>query len=68
MLSSRNKRHIANIVTKMKDGRDKVQPFTGSEEDREFYYAKDEFMIEEKIDGERLQLHKDGNNYQWYSR
>lgn len=26
------------------------------------------FYIEEKVDGERMQLHKDGNNYKYYSR
>lgn len=27
-----------------------------------------EFIIEEKLDGERMQLHKRGNEYLYYSR
>jgi DNA ligase 4 len=29
---------------------------------------KQSFWIQEKLDGERMQLHKDGDNFKWFSR
>lgn len=33
-----------------------------------YHYAQDEFIIEEKLDGERIQLHKIGDSYHYFSR
>lgn len=32
------------------------------------WYKNDEFIVEEKLDGERMQLHKVGKQYRYYSR
>ena len=52
MLCNRNKNDFEDIVKAM--GSSKKQP--------------KEFLIEEKLDGERIQLHKRGEEYRYFSR
>ncbi|KAI5479349.1 DNA ligase [Pseudohyphozyma bogoriensis] len=69
MLCQRNARNLNDIVKKMKQGRPRDD---GKQEERSredpFYYANNEFILEEKLDGERIQLHKIGNTFQYHSR
>lgn len=67
MLSSRNKRNLSDIVKKMKESREHVDRANANFGDP-FYFDENEFIIEEKYDGERIQMHKDGNQYKWVSR
>lgn len=68
MLCQRNTRDIQDIVKKMSVGRKRAEVGGPATESNEFTYAGNEFMIEEKLDGERIQLHKMGDRYQYNSR
>lgn len=73
MLCSRNNRDLGNIVKSMAKGRLKTQKNNGINDigvdtTDPHYYAPNQFIIEEKLDGERIQLHKVGNSYKYYSR
>lgn len=69
MLSSRNQRDFNDIVSTMAKYRLDTNPDsvdnTYDDPDR---YGPKEFIIEEKLDGARLQLHKIGDNYQYFTR
>ncbi|GAA6059368.1 hypothetical protein JCM10212_003266 [Sporobolomyces blumeae] len=56
---------LKDVVTMMKKGRPNVDPTEPLEPGA---YANDEFLIEEKLDGERIQLHKKGSHFKYYSR
>ncbi|GAA6002791.1 hypothetical protein JCM10207_007683 [Rhodosporidiobolus poonsookiae] len=65
MLSWRALRQLSDITKAMKRGR----PRRDAEYQwKEGEYRDDEFIMEEKLDGERLQLHKMGDNYMYGSR
>lgn len=71
MLCSRNERDLAGIVksmTKLRKPDDPDKPMSAKEQEDPYRYAKDEFIIEEKLDGERIQLHKIGDTYHYWSR
>ncbi|GAA5922726.1 DNA ligase (ATP) DNL4 [Sporobolomyces koalae] len=65
MFCFRLKGGLSDIVRHMKKGRPNtvddapVQPGA---------YTNDEFILEEKLDGERIQLHKVGDSYRYFSR
>ncbi|BGP36353.1 DNA ligase (ATP) [Rhodotorula kratochvilovae] len=66
MLSWRSQRNLADVVKMMRRGRgprDMAQRALKPGE-----YAPDEFIIEEKLDGERIQMHKVGSKYGYWSR
>lgn len=64
MLAWRSKQ-LSDIIKAMRKNR----PRRGPEyEWNEGEYKDDEFIIEEKLDGERIQLHKMGNKYLYASR
>ncbi|KAL8278487.1 hypothetical protein RQP46_009177 [Phenoliferia psychrophenolica] len=71
MLCHRNQRDLFSIVKLMKQDRqpneDPEAARAKSKANPDFYTA-DEFMIEEKLDGERMQLHKVGDRFSYYSR
>ncbi|GAA6040368.1 hypothetical protein JCM8097_007579 [Rhodosporidiobolus ruineniae] len=54
-----------DVIKAMKRGRPRRDP---DYQWRDGEYRDDEFMIEEKLDGERIQLHKIGDEYQYHSR
>ncbi|KAM0753969.1 ATP-dependent DNA ligase [Meredithblackwellia eburnea MCA 4105] len=69
MLCQRNQRDLESIVQVMRRGRTKnISNHEGSGVKNEFKFECDEFIIEEKLDGERIQLHKMGKTYQYNSR
>jgi len=65
MFCYRLKGGLADIVRLMKKGRPEVDPTKPLEDGA---YSNDEFIIEEKLDGERIQLHKVGDQYKYWSR
>ncbi|KAK4699162.1 DNA ligase 4, partial [Phenoliferia sp. Uapishka_3] len=71
MLCQRNQRDLEDVVKHMRKER---QPNADADaaalrsKDDEDFYTKEEFMIEEKLDGERMQLHKVGERYMYCSR
>jgi DNA ligase-4 len=64
MLAWRAKK-LTDIVKAMKRNRPRRAPDYVLHDGE---YADDEFIIEEKLDGERMQLHKMGNKYKYASR
>ncbi|GAA5823391.1 hypothetical protein JCM3770_006850 [Rhodotorula araucariae] len=66
MLCWRSQRNLAEVVKIMRRGRGPRD--AGMRELKPGEYAHDEFIIEEKLDGERIQLHKKGSAYMYASR
>ncbi|GAA5972708.1 hypothetical protein JCM11641_002986 [Rhodosporidiobolus odoratus] len=64
MLAWRSKQ-LGDVMKAMKKGRPRRDP---EHQWREGEYRDDEFIMEEKLDGERIQLHKIGDSYQYHSR
>lgn len=58
-------RDLGSIVKFMKSRRN---PAPDPDPDNPWYCTDDEFLVEEKLDGERLCLHKRGNEYFYFSR
>jgi len=56
MLCKRNERDLKGIV--------KLMLQAGGPEGK----SQGDFVVEEKLDGERMQLHKKGNEYRYWSR
>ncbi|GEM06078.1 DNA ligase [Rhodotorula toruloides] len=65
MLCWRTQRSLSDVIKAMRRNRSAQDPNRPLEEGE---YAKDEFIIEEKLDGERIQLHKKGDVYKYASR
>lgn len=65
MLCYRNMRDLGSIVKTMKLKR---KPAPEPDPANPWYCTDDEFLIEEKLDGERLCLHKRGKEYFYFSR
>ncbi|PRQ77013.1 ATP dependent DNA ligase domain-domain containing protein [Rhodotorula toruloides] len=65
MLCWRTQRSLSDVIKAMRRNRSAQDPNRPLEEGE---YAKDEFIIEEKLDGERIQLHKKGDVYLYASR
>ncbi|GAA5908080.1 uncharacterized protein JCM6883_004110 [Sporobolomyces salmoneus] len=65
MFCYRLKGGLGDIVTMMKRGRPNVDPSIPLEAGA---YNNNEFIVEEKLDGERIQLHKVGDQYRYFSR
>ncbi|ORY90116.1 ATP dependent DNA ligase domain-domain-containing protein [Leucosporidium creatinivorum] len=70
MLSWRAKRDLSSIITHMHSHRPPQlsQPRNKGDERNPFWCSEEEFIIEEKLDGERMQLHKMGGEYRYWSR
>lgn len=70
MLSARNTNDFRDVVQRMGMHRLTVEDgeeLTTYPNDPDRYGLK-EFIIEEKLDGCRLQMHKSGDNYKYFSR
>lgn len=65
MLCWRTQRSLSDVIKAMRRNRSAQDPNRPLEEGE---YAKDEFIIEEKLDGERIQMHKKGDTYMYASR
>ncbi|GAA5924604.1 hypothetical protein JCM1841_003439 [Sporobolomyces salmonicolor] len=65
MLCGRLKGSLQDITRMMKRGRPN---FDQSKPLEEGAFRNEEFIIEEKLDGERIQLHKTGDAWHYYSR
>lgn len=66
MFCYRLKGGLGDIVSMMKRGRPNIDlSITPLEPGA---YTNNEFIVEEKLDGERIQLHKVGENYRYFSR
>lgn len=70
MLSARNNRDLKDIVDLMSTNRIESEATTAeyTHDNEPDCYGPKEFIIEEKLDGNRLQLHKIGDEYKYYSR
>lgn len=69
MLCARVTEEIPDVVKKLKkQSSDTVLPPLKVKDAEEFEFAPGELLIEEKLDGERIQLHKRGNTYKYFSR
>jgi DNA ligase-4 len=66
MFCYRLKGGLQDIVKMMNKGRPNVDPLITPLEPGA--YGNGEFIIEEKLDGERIQLHKVGSDYRYFSR
>lgn len=66
MFCYRLKGGLGDIVKQMKRGRPVFDPLTTQVEPGS--YGNNEFIIEEKLDGERMQLHKVGSQFRYFSR
>jgi len=65
MLCYRTQRNLGDVVKSMRIGRGPRDP---SRELLEGEYPSDQFIIEEKLDGERIQMHKQGGAFMYSSR
>lgn len=72
MLCYRNQRDLSSIVKAMRAPASRPPAYDAprSAEDRNnpLFCTKDEFLVEEKLDGERMQLHKSGYRWSYMSR
>lgn len=72
MLCFRNQRDLGHIVRTMRlpSSRPPAYDHPRSEEDKAntLFCSKEEFLVEEKLDGERIQLHKNGWKWSYMSR
>lgn len=71
----RNQHNFASIIKAMKRHRiDKSSESPSGSQSKgkgredPWYFAPDEFLIEEKLDGHRTLLHKRGNEYHYFTR
>lgn len=65
MLCWRSHSHLEDVVRAMHRQRNVFDPARQLEPGE---YGNREFLVEEKLDGERIQLHKQGNKFQYFSR
>ncbi|GAA5907954.1 hypothetical protein JCM8208_004007 [Rhodotorula glutinis] len=65
MLCYRTQRNLGDVVKSMRIGRGPRDP---SRELLKGEYSSDQFIIEEKLDGERIQMHKQGSTFMYSSR
>lgn len=65
MLCYRNMRNLSDIVKMMMTRR---KPGPEPDPSNPYFCNPDEFLVEEKLDGERLLMHKMGDSYRWFSR
>ncbi|GJN92108.1 hypothetical protein Rhopal_005137-T1 [Rhodotorula paludigena] len=65
MLCWRNQRSLSDVIKAMRVSRGTADPNRVLKEGE---YASNEFIVEEKLDGERIQLHKLGDEYHYSSR
>lgn len=65
MLCSRNMRDLESVVANVSKDR---LAFKGNPLSSEYDYKVNEFVLEEKLDGERIQLHKKGETFSYFSR
>ncbi|KAM0793512.1 hypothetical protein ACM66B_000951 [Microbotryomycetes sp. NB124-2] len=69
MLCFRSKRDLDNVVKLVTSDRPAVHTtWTEREKDNQFFCDASEFLIEEKLDGERIQLHMKGSEFKYWSR
>jgi DNA ligase-4 len=66
MFCYRLKGGLGDIVSMMKRGRPNVDPTITPL--KSGAYNNNEFIVEEKLDGERIQLHKVGDQFRYFSR
>ncbi|GAA5981421.1 hypothetical protein JCM10908_004104 [Rhodotorula pacifica] len=65
MLCWRSHSHLEDVVKAMHRSRNAFDPSRQLEPGE---YGNREFIVEEKLDGERIQLHKQGKRFQYFSR
>lgn len=65
MLCWRSHTHLEDVVKAMHRQRSALDPNRKLEPGE---YGNREFILEEKLDGERIQLHKQGDRYKYWSR
>ncbi|GAA5885480.1 hypothetical protein JCM3774_003364 [Rhodotorula dairenensis] len=65
MLCWRSHSHLEDVVRAMHRQRNVYDPARRLEPGE---YGNREFIVEEKLDGERIQLHKKGDRFQYFSR